>query len=151
MVRAERHREVPSTMPATALPNTHTLPLAEEWFVGTQQPYLIQVGDTLSVRFFYEPQLDDTLKVRPDGQISLTPVDDVPAAGLTAQQLDEELTRRFSHIINKPDLSVIVRKAAAQRAYVGGEVAQPGVVEISTNTSVLSGIIGRGGPPSARH
>ena len=138
------HPGIPTSMPALAVPEP---PIAEEWFTsGITEPYRIQVGDVLSVRFFYENRLDDMVRVRPDGRISITPVDDVPAAGLTPHELDQALTERFAKFINKPDLSVIVREFEAQRAYVGGEVARPGVVELTAKTSMLSAIIAAGGP-----
>jgi protein involved in polysaccharide export with SLBB domain len=46
--------------------------------------------------------------VRKDGQISLPPLGDVQAAGLTPIELKELLTGEFSDLITDPDVSVIV-------------------------------------------
>ncbi len=122
-------------------------PLTTEWDAPLiNRPYRIQLGDRLSVRFFYAPELNDEVVVRPDGRISLVPVDDVDAAGLTPAELDKALTERFAVVVNRPDLSVIVRAFAAQRAFVGGEVTSPQMIELSSNMSVFTAIMQAGGP-----
>ena len=132
---------------ATTMPSDEAPIGPQEWDDPTmKRPYRLQTGDLVGIRFFYKQDLDDEVRIRPDGRISLMPVDDVPAAGLTADELDAVLTKRFAHILQRPDLSVIVREFAAQRAFVGGEVKRPGVVELGSNVSALSAIMEVGGP-----
>jgi len=127
-------------------PYDATRPAVYDWqSPGMKEPYRIQTGDALDVRFLYESDYNDSVRVRPDGRISMSPVDDVPAAGLTPEELDKQLTDKFAKVIRRPDLSVIVREFAAQRAFVGGEVQQPGVVELVSADSVLSAIMQTGG------
>src|SRR5271167_4418482 len=45
-----------------------------------QKTYVIAAGDDITVRFYYSPQLDEDLRVRPDGKISLSLVGDLDAA-----------------------------------------------------------------------
>ncbi len=111
-----------------------------------QAPYRLQIGDSVAVKFQHMASMNDEVTVRPDGMISLMPVDDVPAAGLTPAELDKILTERYAKIINQPDLTVIVRKFATQRAFIGGEVRQPGVIPLEASFSVLNGIMAAGGP-----
>ena len=48
------------------------------------QKYIIKVGDKLSIKFFFNPELnEENLIVRPDGNISLQLVHEIKAAGLT--------------------------------------------------------------------
>ena len=39
--------------------------------------YVLQLGDVLDVKLFYNPELDETLPIRPDGRISLQLVGEV--------------------------------------------------------------------------
>ena len=50
---------------------------------ATLQPYSIKPGDELDVKFFYNPELNETVVVRPDGMIALQLIDDVKVAGLS--------------------------------------------------------------------
>src|SRR5262245_39577744 len=49
--------------------------------------YVIGVEDILSVVFWRDKDLSGDVAVRPDGKISLPMLNDVPAAGLTPEQL----------------------------------------------------------------
>src|SRR5574341_85407 len=61
-----------------------------------QKEYVIQPGDTLDVKFFYNPELNELLvTVRPDGRISLQLAPGIMAAGLTPEQLADELTKAY--------------------------------------------------------
>ncbi len=73
-------------------------------------PYIIKVGDILSVVFLYHKDLSTLeIPVRSDGKISLPHVGDAQAAGLTPMELDSTLTERFAEILKEPSLSVIVK------------------------------------------
>ncbi len=109
------------------------------------EAYRIQPGDQLDIKFFYNPELNETVFVRPDGKISLQLVDDVHAAGLTPSQLDEILTRNYSRELRKPVVTVIVRSFTGQRVYVGGEVNSPGLVNLTTGMTALQAVLTAGG------
>jgi polysaccharide export outer membrane protein len=113
----------------------------------SQKPpaYQIQPGDQLDIKFFYNPELNETVFVRPDGKISLQLLDDVHAAGLTPSRLDAILTRNYSKELRKPVVTVIVRSFAGQRVYVGGEVNSPGLVDLTTGMTALQAVLTAGG------
>jgi polysaccharide biosynthesis/export protein PslD len=108
-------------------------------------PYLIQPGDQLDIKFFYNPELNETLTVRPDGKISLQLVDEVQAAGLKPSDLDEILTRKYSQELKKPSITVIVKAFGGQRIFVGGEVNRQGIMTISGNMTPLQAVLNAGG------
>ena len=89
-------------------------------------PYKIAVGDTLQVRFYRNPELDQLVTVRPDGYVSLPFVDDVKVVDRTPQEIDKDLTNRYRGELAVPDVSVILSGYGAQRIYMGGEIASPG-------------------------
>ena len=107
--------------------------------------YFIQAGDQLQIKFFYNPELNETLTVRPDGKISLQLVDEVQAAGLTPAQLDDFLTDRYSRELKKPAITVIVGSFSSQRVYVGGEVGRQGLVELTGGMTALQAVLSAGG------
>ena len=89
---------------------------------ATQQPeeYLIQSGDQLDIKFFYNPELNETVQVRPDGKISLQLIDEVQAAGLTPSRLDELITKKYTPELRKPEIAVILRTFSNRVGFRGG-------------------------------
>jgi len=108
-------------------------------------PYRIQPGDQLDIKFFYNPELNETVTVRPDGKISLQLVDEVQAAGLKPSQLDKVLTERYAYELKKPVIAVIVKSFGGQRIYVGGEVNRQGLIMLAGNMTPLQAVLNSGG------
>ncbi|MBE9569991.1 MAG: polysaccharide biosynthesis/export family protein [Proteobacteria bacterium] len=102
--------------------------------------YILNAGDQISVSFFYFPRFNTTLKIRPDGYISIAPIDDVKAAGLTSRELDEKLTRLYAERIENAELTVSVKEFSTQKVYVGGEVRDPGTHDLERNMTALEAI-----------
>ncbi len=102
--------------------------------------YRIHPGDEMDIKFFFNPEIDQTVIVRPDGQISLPLVDDVRAAELTPSELDSLLTQVYARELRKPMITVIVKTFTGQRVYVGGEVGRPGVVELRAGMTALQAV-----------
>jgi protein involved in polysaccharide export with SLBB domain len=108
-------------------------------------PYLIQPGDLLDIKFFYNPELNETVTVRPDGYISLQLVNELKAAGLQPSQLNEALTQLYAGELKKPVIAVIVRTFSGQRVYVGGEVNQQGLITMPAGLTALQAVMQSGG------
>ena len=113
--------------------------------IGQPAPYFIQPGDQLDIKFFYNPELNETLTVRPDGKISLQLVDEVQAAGLKPLELDNELTKKYAYELKKPMITVIVKSFAGQRIYVGGEVYRQGLMTLTGGMTPLQAVLYAGG------
>jgi len=107
--------------------------------------YYIQPGDQLDIKFFYNPELNETVLVRPDGKISLQLIDDVQAASMTPSQLDRLLTKIYAKELKKPEITVIVRSFAGQRVYVGGEVNRQGIINLTAGMTALQAVFNAGG------
>ena len=113
--------------------------------VSMTDSYVLGVGDLIAVKFFYNDKLNEEVTIRPDGKISLQLVGDVQAAGLTPLQLEEQLTAKYSRIIKSPELGVIVKEFTAERVYVGGEVARPGLISKVGMLRILDAVLQSGG------
>jgi len=72
-------------------------------------------------------------------------VDEVQAAGLTPEELDQHLSKLYEPHIKEPVISVIVRTLANQRVYVAGEVTKPGLLNLQGRMTLLAAIMEAGG------
>jgi protein involved in polysaccharide export with SLBB domain len=109
------------------------------------QAYRLQVGDELSLRFFYDPGLDTNVIVRPDGRISLQLVGDILVIGLTPEQLRKKLVHLYADTLRKPEVAVMVHSYQQQDVYIAGEVRTPGRQTLKSGMTVLQAIIQSGG------
>ncbi len=107
--------------------------------------YRMQPGDEMDIKFFFNPEFDQTVFVRPDGKISLPVVDDVQAAGLTPSELDTLLTQIYGQELRKPMVTVIVKTFTGRQVFVGGEVGKPGVIQLVGRMTALQAVINAGG------
>jgi protein involved in polysaccharide export with SLBB domain len=107
--------------------------------------YTIHGNETLEIKFFYNPELSETVTVRPDGRISLQFANEVMAAGLTPAELTDILTEKYSTEFIDPKLTVIVRTYEGQRAYVDGEVGKPQKINLIGDITVSQSIALAGG------
>jgi polysaccharide biosynthesis/export protein len=102
-------------------------------------------GDSLEIKFFYVPELNEIQTVRPDGRISLQMVGDVDVTGRTPAELREHLFALYAPHLKKPDVTILVRSQANRRVYVAGEVAVPGLLPLDGPMTVLEAIMQAGG------
>lgn len=137
-----------------AIPVSKLDPAERAGAVSGRLQYVLQPGDELDVKFFYNPELNESLVIRPDGGISLQLVDDVQAAGMAPAELREHLKELYAPTLRRPEVAVILRKYGSQKVFVSGEVANPGVVvlEAARPLSALQAIMSTGGfrPSAAR-
>lgn len=139
-------------MPAAALlaacaalpeapPVPHTAPLAGE-------TYRIVPGDQLSIFVWQDRDLSLTLRVRPDGRISMPLVGELVAAGRTPAELSTELEERLRTFVQEPRVTVIVAESAGlagQRVRIVGEAVQPRAMIWRPGLTVLDAVIEAGG------
>jgi polysaccharide export outer membrane protein len=138
-----------------------------------QREYLIHANDELDIKFPYYPQLNDQMRVRPDGKIQMQLAGTIQAEGVTPEELERELERRYAHFLREPELSVIVKTATSQmvrtaagtgrggladlsptvnlrtfqtpQVYVTGEVAKPGMIAYTPGLTLLQALAEAGG------
>jgi polysaccharide export outer membrane protein len=107
--------------------------------------YVIGPEDVLYIHVWKEENLSKSIPVRSDGKISLPLVDEIQAAGLTPLQLKEALLVKLKEFIDIPNVSVIVMEANSFKVYVSGQVRNPGVYRLRSETSLLQLIPMAGG------
>ncbi len=107
--------------------------------------YRIGPEDILQISVWKNDAMSRTLPVRPDGKISLPLLSDVQAAGLTAIELREILTKKLAEYMPNPEVSVIVSEIRSFKVSVIGEVSRPGRYELRSWTTVLDVLALAGG------
>jgi polysaccharide export outer membrane protein len=75
-----------------------------------QEEYRIGVGDELNISVWRIPDLSIHASVRPDGKISYPLIGDVLAYGMTAEELDAEITERLEEYVKYPQVSVMIMR-----------------------------------------
>jgi len=110
------------------------------------QPYRIQRSDVLDIKFFHNPELNETaLTVRPDGTISLPLIKEVRAIDLTPVELSEQLKEKYSQILAKTDITINIKTYAGQKIYIDGEVMRRAQFSYVAPMTVMDAITQAGG------
>lgn len=120
--------------------------VSQQISTGRPAEYRLGYGDVVEVKFFYTPEYNETVTIRPDGYISLQRIGDLYVAGKTAAELDRQITGTYSEILQNPDVTVLVRQFGGQQCYVMGEVEKPGTIEVAKGMTMMRAIAAAGGP-----
>jgi polysaccharide export outer membrane protein len=108
--------------------------------------YQLGPEDVLEVLVWKNADLSKVVTVRPDGRISLPLIGDVPAAGFTAADVQQEITRRLLDFYQEaPHVSLIVQQANSYVIFVVGQVERPGQYTVKRGTTFLQAIALAGG------
>ncbi|MGH9679775.1 MAG: polysaccharide biosynthesis/export family protein, partial [Candidatus Acidiferrales bacterium] len=95
-------------------------------------------GDVLDISVFEAPEMNRTLPVLADGNISMELLGAVRASGLTPTELESALRERLKETYMKdPHVSVVVRQLESHPVSVVGAVKKPGVFQIQGTKTVL--------------
>jgi protein involved in polysaccharide export with SLBB domain len=121
----------PSTVGAT--------PLAD-----VSGPYRLGLGDKLRIQVFGEPDLSGEFQVSGSGTVNMPLIGDVKAVGLTAQDLQDQLTNEYrAGYVKDPKIAVEVYDF--RPFFILGEVEKPGRYPATEGATALSAIATAGG------
>ena len=107
--------------------------------------YVIEPGDTISVRVYNQDGMSARVKVREDGKVSLLFLNDVQAAGHTPKAFADQLQVRLKEFIVNPVVNVSLEEARPFEVFVVGEVARAGRVALEPHGTVLQALAAAGG------
>lgn len=107
----------------------------------TNTPYKLAVKDSVDVEFAFHPELNRTVRVRPDGRISIPRKRDVMVAGMTADQTSDMLKRTYADLLKDPEITVTVREFNAkldelQKAIATAPYGQARVVAVRPDGNI---------------
>jgi polysaccharide export outer membrane protein len=118
--------------PGRNLPELPAKPVAAQYRLGP--------GDALDIKVLGADELNGRYTVQDDGTIRMLLIGEVPAAGLTSDQVQAEIEQKLKtgQYLTHPHASVAI--ANYRQFYILGEVASPGGYSYVSGMKVLSAI-----------
>ena len=117
--------------------------------VAPSEEYTIGPLDEITIHVWRNPELSaDKVRVRPDGRLTIPLVQDIPAVGKTATQLQDYIAGELAKYIEQPIVSVIVNTPEGnftQQVRIIGATGQPASLPYRANMTVLDAMIAVGG------
>lgn len=107
--------------------------------------YRLYPGDEIEVATPSAPELTRTVKVGPDGRITMPLIGNVMAADRSLPELEEALSAAYATRLRRPAVEVTLRQAGPMKVIVGGEVNTPGWVEMPGDLDALQAVLAAGG------
>ena len=108
--------------------------------------YALGPEDGLRITVYNHPDLSQEVAVAPDGSFAYPLLGKVQAAGLTVQELEQQLARRLADgYLVKPQLAVVITQYRNRHVYVLGAVRNPGVYPLPHSATLLELISRAGG------
>jgi len=106
--------------------------------------YRLNNNDLITISVYEEPDLNKTVRVDTNGTISYPLLGIIKAQGLTAKELEAEITRLLMEdYLVSPQVSVFINEYS--KVSILGEVKKPGAYELKAGLTILDAIALAGG------
>jgi polysaccharide biosynthesis/export protein len=110
--------------------------------------YLIGPGDSINIVVWRNPELSNTVTVRPDGRVTTALVEDLQAMGKDPTTLARDIEKELGKFIRDPVVTVIVATGVgpySEQIRVIGEAAKPQALSYKQKMTLLDVMIAVGG------
>jgi polysaccharide export outer membrane protein len=110
--------------------------------------YLIGPGDNVNIIVWRNPEVSQSVPVRPDGKITTPLVEDLEAAGKTPTALARDIEKALAKFIQQPVVTVIVTGVTgvySEQIRVIGQAARPQALPYRRGMSLMDVLIAVGG------
>lgn len=114
--------------------------LVAAWLLPTPSnagDYVIGDGDGLDILVWGIKELNVSVKVRPDGKITIPGIGDVKASGYTPLGLQKFLGEKMKELVKNPNVTVTVRDITNSKAYLFGGGVKASVYDLNRRTTLL--------------
>jgi polysaccharide export outer membrane protein len=120
----------------------------DNYSIARPTTYMLRPSDLISVTVFREPDLSlPTVRVGVEGNVSVPMLGSIPAAGMTAKQFEQDVTRRLAALgLKNPMVSVNIAEYASHQVTVEGAVERPGVYNFQPGARLSSAVALASGP-----
>lgn len=109
-------------------------------------PQKISLNDVLEVDVFQVNDLDRTVTVEANGQISLPLIGAVMAAGRTLPELEKALENKYNqNYLQNAEISVFMKESFGQRITLDGQFTKPGIYPATNQTTLIQVVAQAGG------
>jgi polysaccharide export outer membrane protein len=125
--------------------------LAALWFcagiVGAAQAYTLGAGDLVRITVYDHPDLTTVGRISDTGSIAFPLIGEQVIGGLTEREAEKRIAGQLERkrIVRAPQVNLIVEQYQSQRVSVLGNVANPGVYNISPGSTIVDLIAEAGG------
>ena len=110
--------------------------------------YLIGPGDSVNIVVWRNPELSNTVTVRPDGRVTTALVEDLQAMGKDPTTLARDIEKELGKFIRDPVVTVIVAGGVGpytEQIRVVGEATKPQALSYKQKMTLLDVMIAVGG------
>mgnify|MGYP002654598745 CR=1 FL=1 len=116
--------------------------------VARPTSYALRPADQISISVFREAELSlEAVRIGVEGNVSVPMVGSIPVAGMTAKQLEGDITRRLAAAgLKNPVVSVNIAEYASHLVTVEGAVDKPGVYAFQPGARLSTAIALASGP-----
>ena len=132
----------PSSDPASASTSTSTSALPVP---SASSQLILGPADIIRINVWKNIDLTQTVTIGPDGFISLPLLGDVHVAGMTANQLAQELRSKLASYVVSAPVTVSVVDIRSRQVFMTGQVGKPGGYPLIAPITVLQLIAQAGG------
>lgn len=107
--------------------------------------YRLRKSDVVEIKFIFSPEFDQKVTVLPDGFVDLKAAGEVPAEGLTVEELRRSVKAAYEPILREPEVTVVLTDFERPYFVAGGQVGRPGKYELRSLTTATEAIAIAGG------
>lgn len=99
--------------------------------------YVIGEGDVLDIYVWGIKELNVSVKVRPDGKITIPGVGDLKASGHTPPGLQKSLGEKLKELVKNPNVTVTVKEINNSKVYIFGGGVKSAAYDLNRSTTLL--------------
>jgi polysaccharide biosynthesis/export protein len=107
--------------------------------------YAIGAGDVLGINVWKEPTLSGSVKVRPDGFVTLPLINELQVVGMTTAHVRKALEAKYREYTVDPFVTIRIEAIASSEVFMIGQVGKPGAFPLNGNESLLQLLTRAGG------
>lgn len=107
--------------------------------------HTLSAGDQFEIRLPFAADYNDRVTVGMDGSVAPKGIGSVEVGGLTVPEATARLTERYAKVLKAPQLSLTMRRYAAEVIYVDGWVRHPGLIRSDLPLTVARAVTEAGG------
>jgi polysaccharide export outer membrane protein len=105
----------------------------------------LHVGDVIDLNYRLTPEYNQSITIQPDGYASLNIAGNLHLEGLTLDQAHDLIVKKDSERLNDPELNLMLSSFQRPYVVVGGEVLQPGRIDLRENMTAMQAVVMAGG------
>jgi protein involved in polysaccharide export with SLBB domain len=117
--------------------------------VPVSADYTLGPGDEVLIRAWGSIDVDYRTSVDRNGLLNLPRVGSFNVAGVKAADLERNLRAQIGRLFTNFDLSVSLGQLRGLRVFIVGPAQRPGVVTLSSQSTLLSAVVTAGGPSAS--